>query len=161
MLAERRDPTNLLFMPTPRKEEPEPEPVRRHSLTDTTITRMVESVRAEMAGQFGALRQEIEADVGEVYEYISNELSAVLKETFNTIADEFEHTRLDIKALQSKFLENDVSNLQSENAALRNDVDALKKIVEGLAYEVAQLRDDIAGIERGGGGKIVALRGSA
>ena len=120
-----------------------------------------ESVRQETANGFATLRQEVEADINQIHDYIAGELSELLTTTFNTIATEFEHTRLDVKALQNKFVEVDVSNLQAENAALRADLSALQSIVGNLAAEVSRLSADVADNIDRSGGKIVTLRGNS
>ena len=151
--------SNVIRM-EPRKPPPEPEPKREHSLTDSTIQRMVEGVRQETASQFAMLRQEVEGDLGEIHQYIAGELASLLTETFDTVANEFEHVRLDINALQSKFVEVDVAE-QAEVASLRADHAALARTVEALGNQVSALRDDLAAVERSAGGKVITLRGSA
>ena len=65
----------------------------------------------------------------------------------------------DVADFKRKAIETDIVNLQSETALLRADLDALKATVEGLVSAIAELRDDIASVERGG--NVVVLNRSA
>ena len=158
LLATRRDPTNLLFMP-PRKE-PEPEERVARTFPDTTIARMVHGVREETASQFAALREEIEADINEIHNYVAGELSSLLAETLNCTADELNALHEKLESLRSKGIESDISALQSDVVCeiSKSDLAVLTRIVEGLVAEVAGLRDDVASVERSGGGKMISLK---
>ena len=104
-------------------------------------------------------RMEISGDLDELQRYVGDELSSLLTTTFDHTADRFYRAgshRSKTATPQTKFLENDVTELKSEVAVLRTDLDALRATVEALAYEVASLRDDVAAVERSG--KVVSLR---
>ena len=162
LLAERRDPNDLEtwsnVLHFTQKQKPPPEPPRT-KYTDSVVDQLINGVREETRAQLGALREEVSGDLTEIERYISGELSQLLTTTFDTIAIEFEYTRLDIKALQNKFVETDISELQSEVSSLGADHAALARTVESLSFEVANLRDTLDAIERSG--KVIALRGSA
>ena len=65
----------------------------------------------------------------------------------------------DVGDFRRKYIEGDLAVLQAETAAQRVELDALRRTVEALGNQVAQLVDDMAGIERAN--KIVSFRGAS
>ena len=106
--------------------------------------------------------EELRSQLDEHQSYINGELSELLTQVFNDVADQFESLRLDLQSLrnlQNKYVESDVSVLQSEVASLRADLSSLQSIVGNLAFQVGQLADTVSAIERSGAGKIVGIAG--
>lgn len=115
--------------------------------------------RRETASQFAALREE--ADINEIHNYVAGELSSLLAETFNCTADELNALHEKLEGLRSKGIESDISALQSDVVNCRKpqiQSCCATRIVEGLVAEVAGLRDDVASVERSGGGKVISLK---
>jgi chromosome segregation ATPase len=153
--APRFDHTNVVIM-TPRKVEPEPERPSR-TFTDSEITRMIGQAAAD-------LRNALADQKTEIMEWAESEIESTL-DSVDTVAalacnldDRVISLSGDVSDIKRKAIETDIVNLQSETASLRADLDALRGVVETLANQITELRDDM--IDRSAG-NVVALKGTA
>ena len=80
-----------------------------------------------------------------------SELDETLRKILTDVARAFEK--------QNKGIESDVDELKAETASLRADNAALRQTVEAQGFEIQQLRDDYAALERSA--KVVAIRGDS
>ena len=139
----------------PRKAEPEPEPrPSRRTFTDAEVAQLIQRAAED-------LRNALADQRAEILEWVDGLLIETTRHYLDEIADVGDKVISltgDVADFKRKAIEADIVNLQSETALLRADLDALKATVEGLVSAIAELRDDIASVERGG--NVVVLNGA-
>ena len=154
--AERFDHSNILIMPTPRKE---PEPPARQRGLDTPLQALIQQAAGDLRAALIAQREEILGWTRKKLAKQRKEIEAVL-DGASRLDEQVISLQGDVGDIKRKTIEGDIVDLKSDVAVLRTDIDALKATVEALGNQVAQLSDDVQSIERSGN-NVVALRGNS